>query len=303
MIPVLLDCDPGIDDAIALLLAVASPEITLEAVTAVAGNRPVATTADNASRLLALAGRGDVPVHAGCARPLASAQPRCNLVHREDGLGGVALPRGNPPSEVHAVDAIARHLLTRAPGTLTIIAVGPLTNLALAEIRHPGILRRAHALLVMGGAAFCSGNITPAAEFNFYADPVAAHVVLSAGAPLTLFGLDVTSQAAMSPGWIASLRTLESRSALAAHEMLKAYAFEDPLLHDACPVAWLLDPGLFEARPCALTVDWGPGPSEGHLTAREADLRTPSLPQAQLVTGLRPGPLFELVAKRLARLP
>jgi purine nucleosidase len=303
MIPVLLDCDPGIDDAIALLLAAASPEITLEAVTTVAGNRPVATTADNASRLLALAGRGDVPVHAGCAHAITAVQPRCNLVHGEDGLGGVALPKGKPLSEIHAVDAIANLLLSRAPGTLTVIAVGPLTNLALAEIRHPGILRRAHALLVMGGAAFCPGNITPAAEFNFYADPVAAHVVVSAGAPLTLFGLDVTSQATMSPGWIASLRTLESRSALAAHEMLKAYAFEDPLLHDACPVAWLLDPSLFEARSCDLTVDWAPGPNEGHLTAREAEPCTPSSPPAQLVTGLRAGPLFELVARRLARLP
>lgn len=301
MIPVLMDCDPGIDDAIALLLASASPELTLEAVTTVAGNRPVQTTTDNACRLLALAGRSDVTVYAGCSRPIAALAPRCNLVHGEDGLGGIALPAGQAVSDVHAVDAIQKHLLANEPGTLTIVAVGPLTNLALAEIRRPGLLQRARALLVMGGAAFREGNITPAAEFNFYADPVAAHVVLSAGAPLTLFGLDVTSKAVMSPDWIAALRTLGTRSALAAHAMLDAYALEDALLHDACPVAWLLDPTLFEATTCAVAVDWAPGPNEGRLSARPAG--APSISEAQIVTDVRAGPLFDLVARRIALLP
>lgn len=301
---VLFDCDPGVDDALALLLAAASPEVRLEGVSTVAGNRPVDITTSNASRLLALAGRSEVPVHAGCAHPIVSGPPRCNLVHGEDGLGGVQLPPGSPPSGLHASDVIARQLLDREPGTLTVIAVGPLTNLALVEIRNPGLLARSRDLLVMGGAAFCKGNITPAAEFNFYADPVAAHVVLSAGANLTLFGLDVTSKAIMPRGWIDSLRTLGTRSALAAHAMLEAYAQEDPLLHDACPVAWLLDPSLFESCVCTVSVDWKPGPDEGSLSATPArDGERAAGPRANVVTDVRATPLFELLARRLALLP
>lgn len=304
MISMLFDCDPGVDDALALLLAAASPELRLQGVSTVAGNRPVAITTDNASRILALAGRREVPVHAGCASPIASGPPRCNLVHGEDGLGGVALPPGEPPSGRHASDAIADQLFAREPGTLTLVAVGPLTNLALAEIRHPGVLARAREVLVMGGAAFCPGNITPAAEFNFYADPVAAHVVLSARTRLVLFGLDVTSKAIMPPGWIDALRTLGTRSALAAHGMLAAYAQEDPLLHDACPVAWLLDPGLFEGRVCTVSVDWAPGPNEGALSAKPLRDGEPGAgPTATVITEVRAAPLFELLAGRLASLP
>src|SRR5574341_643544 len=263
----LIDCDPGIDDALALLLACGSPEFELLGVTAVAGNRPVDVTGLNACRVLDLAGRHGVPVYAGAARPLASAQPRCNLVHGEDGLGGVPLAAARSPAGEHASDFIARALLQAPPSTLTLAALGPLTNLALAEIKHPGVLQRARSLVIMGGAAFRPGNVTPCAEFNFHADALAAHTVLEAAPHIHLFGLDVTSQAAMPEQWITSLAELGTRSGRAAHAMLSAYAQLDPLLHDACPLAWLLEPQLFSGEACVVSVDWRPGLTEGQSHA------------------------------------
>lgn len=300
----ILDCDPGIDDALALLLACGSPELELLGVTTVAGNRPAETTAANACRLLDLAGRHDVPVFAGAARPLARAQPRCNLVHGEDGLGGVALPNSRVPADEHASDFIARTLLGEPAGSVTLVAIGPLTNLALAEIKHPGLLQRARSLLVMGGAAFRAGNATPRAEFNFFADPLAAHTVMESGPIVHLFGLDVTSQAVMPDAWIASLGTVETRSSQAAHAMLRAYAMEDPLLHDACPVAWLIDPSLFAGKRCAVSVDWQPGASEGQsLASCVSDGLSVERTNAVIYTGVDGPALLALVRERLARLP
>ena len=301
----IIDCDPGIDDALALLLACGSPELELLAVTAVSGNRPLDVTALNACRLLDLAGRQDVPVLAGAARPLTRALPRCNLVHGEDGLGGVPLQSIRTPAAEHASDFIARELLQSAAGTITLVAVGPLTNLALAEIKHPGVLRRAKSLLVMGGAAFQPGNITPCAEFNFHADALAAHTVMEAGAHVHLFGLDVTSKAVMPDSWIASLAALDTRSGRAAHAMLKGYALEDPLLHDVCPVAWLLDPTIFSGEPCSVSVDWQPGSTEGQTRASPTSRgQQPETTNAVVVYTDVDGPrLLALVRERIANLP
>lgn len=301
---VIVDCDPGIDDALALMLAAASPELRLTAVTCVAGNRPLAQTAPNACRVLDLAGCGAVPVYAGCARPIARAEAPVGLVHGEDGLGGVELGAGGPmrrPEARHAVDFLAHALLDAAPDTLTLIAVGPLTNLALAEIQHPGVLRRARDVLVMGGAAFRRGNITPHAEFNFYADPVAAHVVLGAGARLAVFGLDVTEQAVLSPPWIEALGAGASRCAQAARAMLHAYAARERLLHDVCPVAYALDPSLFEALGQELSVDWGAGPTEGRLRAVRPARGEPG--NARWVTSVQSDRLLALVRQRIQQLP
>lgn len=304
MTRLILDCDPGIDDALALFLACGSPEIELLGITTVAGNRPAGITAENACRLADLAGRRDVPVLAGAVRPLAQPQARCNLVHGEDGLGGVPLPAGREPAAEHASDFIARILLTEPLHSVTLCAVGPLTNLALAEIKHPGLLERAKVLAVMGGSAFQPGNVTRWAEFNFHADPLAAHTVMSSGSRVHLFGLDVTSKAAMSDAWIASLGTLPSRCAQAAHAMLRAYAQEDPLLHDACPVAWLLEPALFSGEACALDVDWLPGPCEGRSQARRAsDLDVGKAANAMVYTHVDGERLLALVRERIATLP
>ena len=299
--PVIVDCDPGIDDALALMLAAASPELRLLGVTTVAGNVSLALTAPNARRILDLAGATSVPVHAGCARPIARPDMRSDGVHGSNGLGGVVLPVEGRLETMHAVDYLADALLQEPPGTITVIAVGPLTNLAMLEVRHPGTLRRARDLLVMGGAAFRPGNVTPHAEFNFHCDPVAAHVVLQAGAPLTLFGLDVTEQAVMSPAWIASLPAAGSRSAQAAHAMLTGDARREPLLHDACPVAFAIDPSLFEGVDQALSVDWRSEGTEGRLHAVRATPGAPGV--ARLITHVDSERMMELVRQRLARLP
>lgn len=304
MIRLVFDCDPGIDDALALLLACGSPQFEMLGVTSVAGNRPAHITTANACRLLGLAGRDDVTVYGGASRPLAQAQARCNLVHGEDGLGGVPLPAGRPPAAEHASDFIARTLITEPAGSVTLVAVGPLTNLALAEIKHPGVLRRARSLVVMGGAAFRPGNVTPSAEFNFYADPLAAQTVMDSGSEVHMFGLDVTSKALMSEAWIAALGELGTRAGRVAHDMLRAYAQQDPLLHDACPVAWLLEPTLFAGEPCAVTVDWRPGLTEGQsCTQRMSGRRPAERANAMVYTHVETPRLLALVREHLGRLP
>lgn len=301
---VILDCDPGIDDALALMLAAGSPELRLVGITTVAGNRPVEVTSLNARRIMDLAGRQQVPVHAGAACPFGHAQPRCNLVHGEDGLGGVDLGPPSALSPGHAATQLVQWLRDSPAQTLTLVAVGPLTNLALAESLSPGVLQRAHRVLIMGGALRCAGNVTPAAEFNFYADPVAAQMVLAAQADTVLFPLDVTRQAAMPAAWIDSLADLPSRCGQAAARMLRAYASVDPLLHDACPVACLLDDSLFTAEPCHVDVDWRPGPTEGHVSAWFAP-RQPNRVAfpATAMTRVRGPALLDLVRERIGALP
>lgn len=301
---VIIDCDPGIDDALALLLAAGSPSLRLLAVTTVAGNRPVATTAVNGRKILDLAGLRDVPVYAGAARPLGYAEPRCNLVHGEDGLGGVDLGVAAPVQDGHAANRLVELLLAHPEHSIELVATAPLTNLALAESLSPGILRRARRLLIMGGALRFPGNITPAAEFNFYADPVAAEMVLAAGANTVLFPLDVTSSAIMTPAWIASFHALGSACGRAAAGMLEAYAELDPLLHDACPVAHLLDETLFSGEPCHIEVDWRQGPTAGHALAWfGAQIDAQHVPNALAMTTVRNDALLELVRGAIASLP
>ncbi|NKI97589.1 nucleoside hydrolase [Rhizobacter sp. SG703] len=300
----LIDCDPGIDDALALLLACGAPELNLIGVTTVAGNRSVEMTADNACRVLDLAGRHDVPVHAGCSHAITMPQARTNTVHGEDGLGGVELPRGRGATGQHAVDVIEQALLNGPAGRLTLVAIGPLTNLALAEIKRPGLLKRAQRVLVMGGAAFCDGNITPSAEFNFHADALAAQVVLGSGADLLLFGLDVTRQAGMPADWVDALGDLGNRCGPVARDLIRGFRRDKPLLHDTCPVAWLIAPQLFGAERCRVEVDWRPGLTEGHLAAKRvalarADFGSP----VEVFTSVQSDALRELLRQRLARLP
>ncbi|AYR24667.1 nucleoside hydrolase [Herbaspirillum rubrisubalbicans] len=264
---VIIDCDPGIDDALALFLAAGSVELTLLAVTTTAGNRPAAITAGNARKLMDLAGRPNLAVHAGAERPLSGHPARCNLVHGEDGLGGVLPGRPGAIDNEPSALALVRHLREAPAGSIDLVAMGPLTNLALAELLVPGTLRRVRQLSVMGGALRVPGNITPAAEFNFYVDPLAADVVMRSGAAIHLYPLDVTHQALMSSAWLDKIGGLTNRCGQAAAAMLRAYAALDPLLHDVCPVAGLLRPTLFTDQACSIEVDWRPGFTEGYTLA------------------------------------
>ncbi len=296
---IIIDCDPGIDDALALWLAAGNALLDIVAVTTVAGNRPADITSANARKLMDLAGCGAVPVYAGAQRPLGHASARCNLVHGPDGLGGVNVGAARPHQDGHAASRLVELLGEAEEGSLTLVATGPLTNLALAESLSPGILARAAQVVVMGGALRCPGNITPAAEFNFYADPIAASMVLQSGAELVLFPLDVTGAAVMDGQWIASFGAMDSLCGRAAGAMLAAYAAFDPLLHDACPVAWLIEPGMFTGASCLVEVDWRQGPTEGHCIASfdSAAANVLAFDKVNL------GPLLALVRDSIGRLP
>lgn len=194
MTRIILDTDPGIDDALALLLALATPEVELEAITTVSGNVSIEHTTRNALALLELTGRTEIPVARGCAGPLVGSPVVAADVHGDNGLGGVILPEPRlRPVEQHAVDMIIEKILA-APGEITLVPVGPLTNLALALRREPCLAQAVREVVIMGGALRVPGNITPCAEFNIFVDPHAAHMVLHSGCPVRLVTLDTTNQ-------------------------------------------------------------------------------------------------------------
>ncbi len=257
-----LDCDPGQDDAVAILLALASAEeLELRAITTVAGNVPLVRTTDNALRLVELAGAA-VPVHAGAARPLLRPLVTAEHVHGESGIDGAELPpaRRRPEPEPAAL-AIARHLLDPTARRPTLVATGPLTNVALALALYPELARRLEAIVLMGGAVGL-GNVTPAAEFNMHVDPHAARMVLAAGVPVVMFPLDVTHQVLVTDARLERIGAVGTRAARAVAGMLAFYrahgrtgGARDGPLHDPCTIAWLLRPELFKGRSCRVEVE------------------------------------------------
>ena len=247
---VILDCDPGHDDAIALLLALASPEIELLAVTTVAGNSTLERTTANALRVLDLAGRPDVPVAAGADVPLVRPRVIADHVHGASGLDGPALPPpGREPSPEHAVELLARTLLASSR-PVTLVPTGPLTNVALLLAQHPAAAARIERIVLMGGA-IGEGNVTPAAEFNIWFDPEAAARVFAAGLDVTMVGLDVTHQALLTPERGERLRATGAIGRFVA-ELLdfysryhrETYGWSGAPIHDAVALAHVLRPGL-----------------------------------------------------------
>ena len=243
---VLIDTDPGVDDAVAILLALASPEIEVVAVTAVAGNVALEKTALNARRIVALAHRGDVPVAAGCAEPLSDPVVEDSVVHGHDGLGD--LEWDEPAVALDPRDGVELIAEMIRRGPLTIVAIGPLTNLAVLLQRHPGIDREVEHLVIMGGASF-QGNVTPAAEFNIWADPEAARIVFEASWRITLMPLDLTHQAFLNDDDLAYFDSLGTEVGRRVAAMLEPYAQfhdrwygnRDVIMHDAMAVYEVLD--------------------------------------------------------------
>ncbi len=246
--PIIIDCDPGHDDAIALLMAAASPEIDLLAVTCVAGNAPLTHTQVNARTILTVAGTHDVPVAAGLDRPLTRALVTAANVHGSTGLDGPALPA--PTVELdprHAVDLIIE-TLAAATRPITLVPTGPLSNIAVALRRAPELREKAARIVLMGGA-IAEGNITPSAEFNIYVDPEAAHIVFTSGVPLTMIGLDVTHKALVAPADVAAIRALGTQVGTMVAELLDyfagfhrdLYGWDGAPLHDPCCVAALIE--------------------------------------------------------------
>jgi pyrimidine-specific ribonucleoside hydrolase len=267
--PLLIDCDPGIDDMVALLLACASPEVELRGVTTVAGNVGGFLTTRNALDVLSFAGRPDVPVVAGASRPLVAEHLRGHRgAHGDSGLGGARLPESvSRAVEGHAVPFLAE-VITGSAVPVTLVALGPLTNVALLFALYPEAAARLGRLVVMGGAVG-TGNVTPAAEFNVWADPEAAHRVLTAPGvevPTTMVGLDVTMRTLISASRAAVLGGSGRTGRVVADgiaEYLSGVEGGVPV-HDAVAVAEAVVPGMLDCRPCRVEVDYGPGPSRGN---------------------------------------
>lgn len=268
---VILDTDPGVDDALAILLALGSPELDVIGISAVSGNVELARCARNALRVLRLIGRADIPVHAGASRPLSREPIRAEMVHGQDGLGDVGVPDAGRGADSEDAVGFLAHALRADPGAISLIATGPLTNLALAERQSPGVLRQAREVIVMGGAVREQGNATPAGEFNFVADPHAAQEVLRAGTNLTLVPLDVTHRCLLTEtafrDRIAPLRTPVSDFIVRTTALCRAYmkrveGIEGFHLHDPLAVGVGIDPSFCETEVMRLDVE-----TEGALTA------------------------------------
>ncbi len=267
--PVILDCDPGHDDAIALLLALASPEIHLLGVTTVAGNHTLQKTTANAIRILDHIERPELAVAAGAERPLVREPATARHVHGDSGLDGPDLAVAAREAEPqHAIDWIA-HAIEREPEPVTLVATGPLTNVALLLARHPGPASKLSRIVLMGGAIGL-GNMTPAAEFNIWCDPEAAQRVFCSGLPVTMVGLDVTHRALLTAAHAEQLAAAGRAGRLVAdlHGFYsrfhaERYGWDGAPVHDAVALAHVVDPTLLETATCPVLVDTGGEPSRG----------------------------------------
>jgi len=304
-IPAILDCDPGTDDALALLLALASPEIELLAVSVAGGNVGLERTLPNALALVALAG-ADVQVYGGADRPLLGTFVNETRVHGIDGLGGIPLPVGGTPAPGLAADAI-RRILRDAAGPVTLVGIAPATNLALALLTEPAIAENVEQIVLMTGA-WGEGNATPAAEFNALNDPEALAVLLACGRPVVLATLELTAQALCTPARLAALRAAGAGRCLRTLCDMQATVPLGPrfggagaALHDPCAIAWLIRPDLFSTRDCAASVDLGPGPCRGR-TIIDRWGRTGAPANVTLLETLNADGFFDLLAERLSRL-
>ena len=308
---IIIDTDPGQDDAVAILLALASPdEIEVLGITAVAGNVPLPLTSRNARIVCELAGRRDIPVFAGCDRPLVRPLVTAEHVHGKTGLDGPVLPEPTMPlQDAHAVDFIIDTLRAHAPGTVTLCPLGPLTNIATAFRRAPDIVARVAEIVLMGGAYFEVGNITPAAEFNIYVDPEAAAEVFAAGVPLVVLPLDVTHKALVTKARNDAFRALGTRVGTAVAEMtdfferfdLEKYGSEGAPLHDPCVIGYLLAPHLFTGRHINVEIETA-SPLTLGMTVADWWRVTDRTPNALFLGDIDAGHFFALLTERLARL-
>ena len=307
---IIIDTDPGQDDAVAILLALASPELEVLGITAVAGNVPLVLTERNARIVCEIAGRPDMRVYAGCDRPMQRKLVTAEHVHGKSGLDGIELFEPEMALQSgHAVDFLIDTLRREAPGTVTLCPLGPLTNIATAFTRAPDIVNRVAEIVLMGGAYFEVGNITPAAEFNIYVDPEAADIVFRAGVPLVVVPLDVTHKALTSRAWIEGLRAMGTRvgSAVAGltdfferFDMAK-YGSQGAPLHDACVIGYLLKPGLFTGRHINVTVETTGAFTTG-MTVADWWRVTGREPNAMFLGGIDRDGFYEILTERLARL-
>lgn len=306
---IIIDTDPGQDDAVAILLALASPELDVLGITVVAGNVPLPLTELNTRKIVELAGRPDIPIFAGCAEPTDRILVTAEHVHGRTGLDGPTLP--DPQAQLqsaHAVDFIIETL--RSTPDVTLCPLGPLTNIATTLKRAPDIAQNIREIVLMGGGYFEGGNITPAAEFNIYVDPTAADIVFRSGVPITVLPLDVTHQALVTPPRLEAFRALPNRAGPAIAELTdfferydkEKYGSEGAPLHDPTVIAYLLDPTLFESRHINVTIETQ---SDLTLGATVADWWrvTDRVRNATWVRNINADGFFKLLTERIATLP
>ena len=308
---IIIDTDPGQDDAVAILLAAASPELEIMALVVVAGNVPLEHTRINARKVLELAGRTDIPVYVGCDRPMRRKLITAEHVHGKTGLDGPDLPAPSMAEQAqHGVDYLIDTLRAEPAGTITLCPLGPLTNIALALIKAPDIAPRIAEIVLMGGAYFEVGNITPAAEFNIYVDPEAADVVLNAGVKITMIPLDVTHRALATQDRLAAIAAIGNNAGRAVSAMLNfserfdlvKYDWGGAPVHDPNVIAWLLRPDLYSGRQINVTVELGSELTLGmtvadywHITSRPRNVFYVRDVDAQ--------GFYDLLTERLTRLP
>ena len=308
---IIIDTDPGKDDAVAILLACAARErLDIRAVTVVCGNVPLARTERNARALLELAGCGDVPVHAGHAAPLFHELCTAEHIHGKSGIDGACLPEPRTPlASVHAVDAIVACLDAAAPAGITICALGPLTNVSTALERAPHVAPKVREIVLMGGAVGL-GNVTPAAEFNIYVDPHAADAVFRAGIPIVMIPLDATHQALLTESWVQTIKALGTRTADTIAGMFLAdlkrprerHGGRGVPLHDPCVIAYLLWPELFSGTRCHVAVEIDSNLTRGR-TVVDRWRATNGAPNALVIEKVDVAALFSRMGDRLASLP
>lgn len=307
---VIIDCDPGQDDAVALLMAYGSrDELDIRGVTTVAGNVPLRLTQENARRVTELAGVDDIPIYTGCPRPLVRDLTTAEWIHGATGLDGCGLPDATMPlAEGHAVDFIVDTCLAADDGAITLAPTGPLTNIAMAMVKAPAILPKIKEIVLMGGV-MDHGNVTPAAEFNIYVDPHAAHVVFTCGRPVTMLGLDVTHKAITTPARLDAIKSIGTPVSESVAGMLTfynkydidRYGMEGGPLHDPCVIAYLLRPALFSGRHVHVAIDTTSELSMGRTVVDWWDGNDDPA-NATVIDAIDADGFYALLTERLARL-
>lgn len=308
--PIIIDTDPGQDDAVAILLALASPELEILGITAVAGNVPLALTEVNARKICELAGRTEIKVYSGASRPMLRKLVTAEHVHGRTGLDGPVLPDPKMKLEKqHAVDFIIETLMERAAGTVTLCVLGPMTNIGLALVREPRIASRIKRIVAMGGGFFEGGNVTPTAEFNIYVDPQAARLVFESDIPITLIPLDCTHQALTTKSRVEKFRAMNNKTGPAVAQLLdfferfdeQKYGTDGGPLHDPCVIAWLLHPELFTSRDVNVSIECESELTMG-MTVIDWWRVTERKANATVCSGINANGFFDLLTKRLATL-
>ena len=309
---IIIDTDPGVDDAIAILLALAVPaELEVLGIVAVAGNLPLAQTERNARRVCELARRPEIPVYAGCARPMLRPLATAEHIHGETDRDRLLLPEPTMALQMlHGVDFLIETLRAAQTGSITVCALGPLTNIAMALVKAPEVAARIGELVIMGGACFELGNVTPAAEFNVHVDPHAAAIVFDSGIPITMMPLDVTHQLLTTPPRLAVLRALDNHCGRAVAALLasferrrrSSFGTRATALHDPSVIAYLLDPKLFDGREVNVAIE-----TESPLTIGMTVVDwwgvTRKQANARLMNKVNAGGFYDLMTARLAQLP